>query len=618
MSAKVCKDLFIPYIVAPEEADAQAALYIPHFGGAPTITITGDSDLLAYGAKRLIVVQSWADETFRSFNMNVSMHDSGNTMMRAYKNAGALAFHIFAACCGCDFTERKSGDIAGVGPKTVRDVFDEIMATKQDITIPTFAKAIVDWGSMEDKSLEPSDVETILERVALLFSRDAVIYDEKRRIVTVGDGTVVEESSEKLQKHSRGELDPFTSEPFPSPVSNLLSSFNTNNVIHTSHLNPSDVEGFSLPQGRESAKECVVAELRAMVTCRGGNGVSERGENITKPELVKIVTGFQLLEQEMPKTTVVFDRNPETNGLFLKCNDVHGRTVPSAIQDILNDPAMKSNNVHVRIIRENVQKAQLLLRSNKFVSDYDCIAMTTPEIQAELIYRECSYLGESIKQKSTGTSLARVLGQTHLLYHANAFSETRDTLWIISKQMASMQKKKRKKKDKRGERPQPREYLVVMALGIEAPNEKKHGHKLGVLTHIKFSYCMACTAGLVKCIHIGKTLWGQFHHWGPGRPVERPPTMDFCRWLRTGTAFRTDVTAPVEQMVCAKLPRSLEEAKERGSKKRTHNLLNGTPATYSVFSSDEKRRKATSDKWFTQQRMQAFLTSLRKPRSKYR
>ena len=31
---------------------------------------------------------------------------------------------------------------------------------------------------------------------------------------------------------------------------------------------------------------------------------------------------------------------------------------------------------------------------------------------------------------------------------------------------------------------------MIMALGIEPPDEQKHGHRLGVLTHVKFSYCM--------------------------------------------------------------------------------------------------------------------------------
>jgi hypothetical protein len=74
------------------------------------------------------------------------------------------------------------------------------------------------------------------------------------------------------------------------------------------------------------------------------------------------------------------------------------------------------------------------LRANKFVSDFDVIATTTPELKPELIYREYSYIGESLTQKNTGTSLSHVLGQNELLYHANAFSASRDTLWIISKQ----------------------------------------------------------------------------------------------------------------------------------------------------------------------------------------
>lgn len=84
--------------------------------------------------------------------------------------------------------------------------------------------------------------------------------------------------------------------------------------------------------------------------------------------------------------------------------------------------------------------AQSLLQANKFVSDFDVIATTTPELKPELIYREYSYVGESLTQKNTGTSLSHDLGQNELLYHANAFSASRDTLWIISKQK---EKKKR-------------------------------------------------------------------------------------------------------------------------------------------------------------------------------
>lgn len=52
MAAKVCRDLFVPYIVAKEEADPQAVHCCPSMGesNVPTMIVTGYSDLFAYGA----------------------------------------------------------------------------------------------------------------------------------------------------------------------------------------------------------------------------------------------------------------------------------------------------------------------------------------------------------------------------------------------------------------------------------------------------------------------------------------------------------------------------------------------------------------------------------------
>ena len=223
------------------------------------------------------------------------------------------------------------------------------MLRKQEtVTVASFSEAIIRWGCVRDSSLKDTDVRSIVGRISKLYSSDAKIYDKDSRVITIA-GKVVEETNENLQKHSRGEVDPFTKAVFAPEVLKLLSDWDTNNVLHASHLNPSDVEGFKLPEGKTDASQCQVAELRAMVSCRGGNGVSERGESINKPELVKIVKGFQLLEEEMPRTTVVYDRNPETNGLFLKCKEVNGKSIPGAVQDLLNDPALKSNNFHAQI-----------------------------------------------------------------------------------------------------------------------------------------------------------------------------------------------------------------------------------------------------------------------------
>lgn len=297
----------------------------------------------------------------------------------------------------------------------------------------SFAKAVIGCSCLHDKSLKDGDVQTAVGKIVKLFTCDAVIYDKDLQIVSL-DGKNVEESSERLWKHSQGQLvDPFTKESFLTEASTALLEWTSRNLVHASHLKPMEVAGFSLPRDKLTPSDCTVTKLQEMVACRGGNGVSERGASINKPELVKIVTGFQLLEKEMPSMTVAFDQNPETNGLFLKCKDMNGRSVPVTIQDLLNDFVMKSDDVQVKVICKNVETAQLLLRANKFVGDYNVIAATTPELKPELIYREYSYIGESATQKNTGTSLSHALGQSELLYHSNAFSESRDTLWILSK-----------------------------------------------------------------------------------------------------------------------------------------------------------------------------------------
>jgi hypothetical protein len=69
---------------------------------------------------------------------------------------------------------------------------------------------------------------------------------------------VIEEPSERLKKHSIGDLDPYTKEPFDPEVVEVLSNLNTNNMLHASHLNPSsDVEGF-LPPGGKTLAQCQV------------------------------------------------------------------------------------------------------------------------------------------------------------------------------------------------------------------------------------------------------------------------------------------------------------------------------------------------------------------------
>lgn len=118
LAAKVCHDLFVPYIVAHEEADPQCLKNLPGIG-VPTLIVTGDSDLLAYGAKRVIIVHSWSREEFRVFDLHGELDESNldkYPLLRTYHTSGGeIIFQLWAACCGCDFTPDSNG-LRGVGP----------------------------------------------------------------------------------------------------------------------------------------------------------------------------------------------------------------------------------------------------------------------------------------------------------------------------------------------------------------------------------------------------------------------------------------------------------------------------------------------------------------------
>jgi len=127
------------------------------------------------------------------------------------------------------------------------------------------------------------------------------------------------------------------------------------------------------------------------------------------------------------------------------CKDL---LVPSVIWELLNDGAMSEEHCH-ESLHQFVEDAQLFLRSNKFVSHYDAIAMTMTKLKVELIYREYGYIGESMIKKNTSKSLSCVEGTNDPLYHANAFLENHDTQWLISKQMVPMRKGKKEGRNKK-------------------------------------------------------------------------------------------------------------------------------------------------------------------------
>jgi len=63
MAAKICDGMKVPFLVAAYEADSQC-FFVSLKGEPLSLIVMGDSDLVAYGNKRVIIIKSWKEETF--------------------------------------------------------------------------------------------------------------------------------------------------------------------------------------------------------------------------------------------------------------------------------------------------------------------------------------------------------------------------------------------------------------------------------------------------------------------------------------------------------------------------------------------------------------------------
>jgi 5'-3' exonuclease len=105
LCAKICHYLQIPYVVAPQEAVLEAVKARPDKD--PTI-VTGDSDIIAYGSKKTIVMKRWSMylEEYRIISfVNVSTTEAESLpLYRAYL---AFGLDVFAVWAACNFFQRR-------------------------------------------------------------------------------------------------------------------------------------------------------------------------------------------------------------------------------------------------------------------------------------------------------------------------------------------------------------------------------------------------------------------------------------------------------------------------------------------------------------------------------
>jgi hypothetical protein len=142
---------------------------------------------------------------------------------------------------------------------------------------------------------------------------------------------------------------------------------------------------------------------------------------------------------------------------------------------------------------------------------------------------------------------------------------------------------------KPGEKPLPKEYLTFVRC-VDQTTTSSHGHTLGIIVAVETAYCALCKAGSMgQCIHVSQTLHIQWLHWGPGRKVLKPSTIDLCSWKGRGTGRNSSVMSNASELMCQNLPRSDAEGAYRLEQDEKRNATEGLSVKYDQWDGNESK-----------------------------
>lgn len=602
MCIQVCKSRCIPYIVAPAEADMQVGRRHNN-----SIVLRRDSDEVAYGNEFVVIVDSYAKEEYRIIDL--STHLTDEVMERYplyyfYRKFGFVVFHYWAACMGCDISRDKSGMI-GIGRMCFLKALREFECDNPpQFSALAFARNLRKHGDIQTRTkYSPTAITDELERVSAWFSRGGTYYDEAANVLSVA-GEIVKSSSRITKEHMAGSRDPKTSSLYTNDQKIKINSVQSHNLLHNSATDKSKLNGLSLPDGK-TLDECTVDELKRMVIVRGGS-LQGDGKNLTKDKLKRFVKAYLLMERERSKHTVYFDRCGTNNGVFDKIDTSERRTIGQILTSLKHPEAA---------MLKFFNDVKELYDGGDFEDNFTTIALSAPEMRDDFIQKAFIHVGESETQKNIRMSLQQVMQMKEVIYHAIAESKDGKSLYILSKQRASQKHdEKTRNKTEHGEQAKFAEYLVILQLSVEKTTVRSHGHDLGVFMHVMRSYCASCKAGCGMCYHRAGALHMQHHHWGEGRPTERPATAGWCPWIPGCRNERVCTTLkPASHTHIEQLPGSNDEAKKKAERGVKKNMHTGIPTRYDVFGGDTRLREMLNDpRYVSLERWQNAFNLIRK------
>ena len=626
MAYKICEDRCIPCIIAHKEADSQCK-HVAWKGLEPTLVVTGDSDLLAFGNRRVMVVSSWFAETYRLIDISRSNLEGfiekirqarGNSgieidtclearlvFVQSLLRFGDIILWLYAGVVGCDFTPDPSG-LPGPG----KDAFISALISlekRESLSTESFAESLFELSQHVPK-LSREETTAYLQKVVNCFTKRATYYCLQSQTINDVSGAVLGKAD---IQHAMGKKNPRTGEQLTSEQAKLLGELKVHNLLFKSDIDHTKHPLYGIPNGRQSLKDCTNVELMAFIGAREGNTTSELGKNMNKQELLVVAASNLSLQKLAPSCIQLRDWHPDASGLFIppSLQLKHKSEIGAFLAKYLALPQMMRDEFGG--IRDMIREVLHLRSEHRFMETVDAIAQHSPELKLGLIYRRFGYVGENVKQKSLRVALDRCLAQSKALYHGVAFSENRKKFYIVSMQYASMKSDPSTKKVRDdadiGKAPELQPYLVLQILNIHPTTVEVHGHAQGILDDVIVSYCASCAAGLGNCIHKTKSLFTQYIHWGRDREVELSTTINKCQWNK-GAKRKVDMKTPVQNYEIR-----AKRSKDTSAAKQVRNANLGLSAHYNVYSTEAKCRRAFDDQRFSSERMRRFLEALRKP-----
>jgi hypothetical protein len=572
--------LNIPCFISKEEADPHVA-YVSIL--KDLVPVTGDSDLLAYGAKKLIVVQSYARGWYRVIDLDADVEPGEYPLFDLYLEHKTIIFQLYAACRGCDFTEQELG-INGIGYGKFMEIASRV---EEEFNANSFAMAM--WSTDDTRQIAiqngmdtPEKIQLYLQRIVDIYS-NANVYDEKSNTVSTATGDIVEAATEISKQHMAGSIDTKTQQQHSNEVMEEMNKLTRENLLHQTAIRESNIRGAKLPDGM-SPEDCTVQDLRDFIIARGGKA------SITKTEAVSAVKRLLLIEGQSPTIQLV-DRNPDPNGLMYASVDASGQLPIRVILEDMMKKASKSeeDKSTYNLIRETYQ----LYEQGLFDDQYDNIARVAPELKEGLIYKSFGNIGSNVNCKNIGDAFRRCLyNEDSTSYHGIAFVPDSNRVIILSKAHASMARdEKTRTKTGEYEPPEKQQYCVILEMIYNETNDIEHKHSLGVFVEMKRSYCGACVAGQGLCRHKPERLWHQFHHWTDERHgIDRPSTVDVCSWAPGGQTLESDVKSKIHELQCVKHCTNIEDQQKKMERGVKRNATEGNSSEYQVHRCAQKQK----------------------------